>query len=921
MCNHSPPLHAGFATAQYAPMEEAWAELSISVLPSGHVMLTEGGQRLAAPVAARVAKAFAAGAPEGLVQLATTELQSALPAELAYLRDFARGYLTQLCHASPAEAGDLPPLPPPAQEELTFIAMRCPPLPGAEYLNASVLAEWWVTLDAHVRELAGRNPGGIAEFLAQRSPLWRTVGRVTFHLAENKRDPDRPFAFMATYTSRLSAAGRPQHLPLARALQEYAGAGNREGLLKLLVPVDQASQRSAFVKSLVETGTLYRPTAWSAADAFRFLRDVPAMEEAGLVVRVPDLWKARRPSRPMVSATIGEKRKSAIGLEALVDFDLSVTIDGQALSPQEIEEILSQQTGLVRIRDQWVELDRDKLQAALEHWKAVQREAAQNGISFQDALRLLSGAQVQNPDTTAQVDPQWVGLSAGQWLGDVLKGLRNPQQTEDAQHPALNAQLRPYQKAGVNWLRFISEIGLGACLADDMGLGKTIQVITLLLHLKDKSPHGTPCSLLVVPASLIGNWTSELARFAPSLRALVLHSSGLTPEQQAKLAANPAETLTDADLVITTYGMLMRTPWLTDIRWRLAILDEAQAIKNGSTRQARAATRLQSVARIAMTGTPVENRLGDLWSLFNFLNPGLLGNAKTFANYTKGLTSGERPDFRPLRLLIKPYILRRLKTDKTIISDLPDKTELKAWCGLAKAQAKLYQQTLVDLESQLQIATGIQRRGMILATLLRLKQICNHPSQWTGDGEYAEANSGKFARLRELCEELAQRQQKVLIFTQFREVTEPLAEYLQGIFGRPGLVLHGGTDIPQRKKLVDEFQREDGPPFFVLSIKAGGTGLNLTAASTVIHFDRWWNPAVENQATDRAFRIGQKSNVLVHKFVCRGTVEEKIDALIEEKTGLSREVLEGGGERLLTEMNDRDLMQFLSLDLQKAMEN
>ena len=902
-------------------MDDAWAELSISILPSGHLALAEAGYRVSAPVAARIIKAFAAGMPEGLLQLGTAELQSALPADLAYIRDFARGYLTQLCHTSPSETGEVLPLPPPGDEELAFIVMRCPPLQGAEYLNASALAQWWVALDAHVRASVGQNPGGVAEFLAQRSPLWRTVGRVTFHLAENKRDPERPFAFMATYTSRLSAAGRPQHLPLARALQEYAGSGDRDGLLKLLVPVNQASQRSVFVKSLVDCGTIYRATAWSAGEAFRFLRDLPAMEDAGLVVRVPDLWKARRPSRPMVSARIGEKRKSAIGLDALVDFDLNVTIDGQALTPEEIQEILSQQTGLVRLRDQWVELDHDKLQAALDHWKTVQREAVQNGISFQEALRMLSGATVGEEAAAAQADPQWVGLSAGQWLQDVLKNLGDPQQTDDAQHPALNAQLRPYQKAGVNWLRFVTEIGLGACLADDMGLGKTIQVITLLLHLKGKPTQSVGCSLLVVPASLIGNWMSELAQFAPTLRAVVLHSSGLDQEQQKKIADHPTDALAKIDLVITTYGVLLRTPWLTEIRWRLGILDEAQAIKNGTTRQARAATKLQAVARIAMTGTPVENRLGDLWSLFNFLNPGLLGNAQAFTKYTKALTTAKTPDFRPLRLLIKPYILRRLKTDKTIISDLPDKTELKAWCSLAKPQATLYQQTLGDLERQLEVATGIQRRGMILATLLRLKQICNHPSQWTGDGQYAAQDSGKFARLRELCEELAERQQKVLIFTQFRTITEPLAEYLQGIFARPGLVLHGGTDIPQRKKLVDEFQREDGPPFFVLSIKAGGTGLNLTAASTVIHFDRWWNPAVENQATDRAFRIGQKSNVLVHKFVCRGTVEEKIDALIEEKIGLSREVLEGGGEQLLTEMNNNELMRFLSLDLQKAMEN
>ena len=903
-------------------MDDAWAEISITILPSGHIALAPTGQRVSADVAGRILKAFADSPAEGFLHLATAELQTALPSDLAYLREFSRDYLTRLCHAPQPDAGQSPQVTPPSSEELGFLALRCPPVKGLEYLSASVLADWWSALDGHVQTLAGKMPGGVSELLQARSPLWRAVGRVTFHLAENKRDPDRPFAFMATYTNRLSATGRPQHLPLAKALQEYAGAGNRAALLKLLLPVNQATQQSKVAKSLVESGTIYRATTWSADQAFYFLRDIPAMEEAGLLVRVPDWWKARRPARPMVAARIGEKRKSVLGTDALLDFTVTVTIDGQTLTREEIRELMVQQTGLVRIRDQWVELDHEKLQAALDHWTKVEEQAQEQGISFQEAMRLLAGANVDGKSATTQMqeEAQWVGLTAGEWLQGVLQGLRSPQQTIDAQHPALKAQLRPYQQAGVNWLRFVAQLGLGACLADDMGLGKTIQVITLLLHLQHAPTDGPRTSLLVVPASLIANWTSELTRFAPTLRPLVLHSSELSPVDQKQLGDNTARSLDGIDLVTTTYGVLTRTPWLAKTLWRLVILDEAQAIKNSTTGQAQAAGKLKAQARIAMTGTPVENRLGDLWSLFNFLNPGLLGNAKAFTTYTKKLTTATKPDFGPLRILVKPYILRRLKTDKSIISDLPDKTELKAWCGLGKRQAALYGQAVVDLEQLLATVESIQRRGLILATLMKLKQICNHPSQWLGDGEYKPADSGKFARIRELCEELAERQQKVLIFTQFQQITAPLAEYLQGIFGRPGLVLHGATPVPERKKRVDEFQREDGPPFFVLSIKAGGTGLNLTAASTVIHFDRWWNPAVENQATDRAFRIGQKQNVLVHKFICRGTVEEKIDALIQEKLSLSRDLLEGGGETALTEMDNRQLLQFLSLDLSKATE-
>ncbi len=376
--------------------------------------------------------------------------------------------------------------------------------------------------------------------------------------------------------------------------------------------------------------------------------------------------------------------------------------------------------------------------------------------------------------------------------------------------------------------------------------------------------------------------------------------------------------LAGIDLVLTTYGLLLRQSWLQEQDWRLLILDEAQAIKNPSNRQTRAVKQLHATARIALTGTPIENRLGDLWSLFDFLSPGLLGSKTRFKNFVKSLSSRDSDQYAPLRNLVRPYILRRLKTDKTIISDLPEKTELHAWCGLSKAQTALYRQEVTRLATALETLDGIQRRGLVLASLMRLKQICNHPSQLLGDEQYDPRSSGKFARLAELCEEIASRQQKLLVFTQFREITGPLAAFLAEQFGRPGLVLHGGTPVKKRKQLVDEFQQEDGPPFFILSLKAGGTGLNLTEASHVVHFDRWWNPAVENQATDRAFRIGQRNNVLVHKFVCQGTVEEKIDALITEKTTLASDILEGGAETLLTELNNKELLELVALDVNKV---
>jgi non-specific serine/threonine protein kinase len=553
----------------------------------------------------------------------------------------------------------------------------------------------------------------------------------------------------------------------------------------------------------------------------------------------------------------------------------------------------------------------------LEHFREVERTAADNGLGFREAVRLLAGAAVTGGDASADGYTEWSQVVAGPWLAETLKGLRSPGGLARIDPgAALHATLRPYQQVGVRWLYLIAKLGLGACLADDMGLGKTIQVLSLLLVLKRQDGARPRPSLLVAPASLLANWTAEIERFAPGLKALIAHPSALPA---AELKALDAARIRDIDLVITSYGSLLRMPWLAEVPWRLAVLDEAQAIKNPDAKQTRAVKTLQAGARLALTGTPVENRLGDLWSIFDFVNPGLLGTAKQFAAFAKRL--GERSDgsYGPLRELVRPYILRRLKTDKTVISDLPDKTEIKAFCPLSRLQAALYEQAVNELAEQLAGAAGIQRKGLVLSFLMRFKQICNHPSQWLGDGAWAEGDSGKWARLRDIAEVVAAKQEKMLVFTQFREVTAPLAAFLTMVFQKPGLTLHGETEVKKRKDLVRRFQEDESVGFFVLSLKAGGAGLNLTAASHVVHFDRWWNPAVENQATDRAFRIGQTKNVLVHKFVCRGTVEEKIDQLIESKRHLSQELLEGGAGLLLTEMKDDELLKLVALDLDKAL--
>jgi superfamily II DNA or RNA helicase len=903
------------------------ARHELLITPKGHLALVEAAPTSegAAEVATGIVAAFDASPAQGMLHLATHDLQARLPPPLEFVRSFACSYLTRLCQSETLEGTkDLPPTPPPSDADLNALILPAPPMTGLEYLNAEALAGWWNALDTLVRDEIRQHPGGAQEYLSKKNPLWRFVGRVTLHLAENKRDAESPFAFLATYVSQMSSQTKIQHEPLGRALQHYAGSKNKQALLSLLMPLNRAAERSTLIKELVDTGDIYHALAWTPLDAHRFLQDIPILEESGLIVRVPDWWKPQHPTRPLVHVQVDRRKGAGMGADALLDFSVRVALDGEVLTEAEIEKVLNSLGGLVRLKGKWVEIDRTKLAEALQHWQTIEKQVERTGLSFFEGMRLLAGAELERDvaAATSATTRDWTGLTAGPELDALLKEFTSPEARDIAPPKELHAELRPYQRTGLSWLHFVTQLGLGACLADDMGLGKTIQVLALLLVLKGNRASGktddakAEPSLLVVPASLIANWKAEIEHFAPSLTYAIVHPSEMSATKE-DLSDTDIE---GRDLVITTYGILTRQEWLRKRNWHLAILDEAQAIKNPSTRQTQATKELKARARIALTGTPVENRLSDLWSLFDFLNPGLLGSAKTYVKFVKKLEAAPKPSFQPLRSLVGPYILRRLKTDKRVIRDLPDKTEVKAYCGLTRQQAVLYQQGVDDLETWLATTDGMKRRGLVLAQLMRFKQICNHPDQMLGYGDYDPKHSGKFQRLAQLCEEMAQRQEKALIFTQFREVAEPLARFLAGIFGRPGLVLHGGTAVAKRRQLVESFQRDNGPPFFVLSVKAGGTGLNLTAASQVIHFDRWWNPAVENQATDRAFRIGQQRNVLVHKFVVRGTVEERIDALITQKTELLHDVVEGG-ERLLTEMPNDELLKFVALDVGKALES
>lgn len=912
------------------------AELALS--PQGHIYLNSSSQaseQLLAEEFEKINFFFTKGIFTGILHLGIKAFSVPLPASFLFWQTFSKQFVTAVCKLANAEGSShLPEIPEPSKEILLEIMDGALLMKGLEYLNSDVLLAVWRGLSEALHQELEKFPGNIQAYLQHYNPHWNLIGRVCFHLAENKNNELRPFAFLATYTTQLSQTATIQHLPLKRALQDYAGEKNHAALLTLLLPVQKAASQSLFIKGLVESAAIFQPLTWTAREAHKFLQEIALMESSGIVVRIPNWWNKQKPPRPKVVVKVGEAASSTLGLSSMLDFNIHLALgDGEELTRQELASLLSSEDGLVKIKGQWVEVDQAKLKSVLSNWDNFQN-AANNGLSMAESLRLLAGGGsdilADSASSEAEAVKEWSTIIAGDWLQTVLSQLKTPQNTHEKNlqktlKKHLTATLRPYQLAGVQWLWLLYQLQLGGCLADDMGLGKTIQVLALLLLIKYnsssektfKKPH-----LLVVPASLLGNWQMEAARFAPSLNVLVAHSSidgfeasGFTLEQIAW-----------ADIVITTYAFIHRLEWLKEREWDLIVLDEAQLIKNADTKQTRAVKALKSQVRLALTGTPVENRLGDLWSLFDFTSPGLLGSSKVFAGYAKkGAKDSSSEAYSrfivALRALIQPYILRRLKSDKKIIADLPDKTEMQTYCSLSKMQVKLYQQTILELTEQLKSAEGIKRKGLVLSFLMRFKQICNHPDQALGYGDFSEEQSGKFVRLKEICEEICAKQEKVLIFTQFREIIPALAAFLAKIFGREGLVLHGGTDIKKRPDLVKAFQEEQGPPFFVLSLKAGGTGLNLTRASHVIHFDRWWNPAVENQATDRAYRIGQKHPVLVHKFICSGTMEEKIDILISSKKDLSQKLLgdEESREMLLTELSNDELLKMISIDINKAM--
>lgn len=640
--------------------------------------------------------------------------------------------------------------------------------------------------------------------------------------------------------------------------------------------------------------------------AYEFLTQrVWALEQAGFGTRTPEWWTPtgsihRLGTRASVKSPAKKSAKAGFSLDQVLKFDWEITLGGEKVTRDELQTLAKSKTALVKMRDQWVQLGDEEIKQALE--LTSKKKGATEG-SLRDIIQMALGS------SKAPGDFNFDGVEASGWVSEFLMQLEGGKSFEELDKPTgMIGDLRPYQLRGFSWLAFLHQWGLGACLADDMGLGKTIQALALVQ--KEYNEGSKKPILVICPTSLTGNWHKEATRFCPDIPVLVHHGINRTKGDAFK------KEVEQHKFIVSSYSLLHRDMDIfKKIDWGIVILDEAQNIKNPKTKQARSARSLKADFRVALTGTPIENNVGDLWSIMEFLNPGFLGSQADFKRrFLMPIQANhESSAIENLKKLTAPFILRRLKSDKNIIKDLPGKMEMKVYTTLSKEQAALYEALVRDVETALDNTDGIQRKGLVLSTLTKLKQICNHPAQYLSeDGPY-DKRSGKLARLTEMLEEIIEVDERALVFTQFVEMGKIVQHHVQEVYGKEALFLHGGVPKKQRDEMVDRFQEsDDGPNVFVLSLKAGGTGLNLTRANHVFHFDRWWNPAVEDQATDRVHRIGQTKNVQIHKFLCAGTLEEKIDDMIEHKKGLADSIVKAG-EAWLTELSTNELRSLFEL--------
>ncbi len=856
--------------------------------------------------------------PASLLLLAKNPSLRFRSTTLAFWSDFVSDLLRTYCIIREhGENSSLPTLDP---QILSRFLSRAGELEQGEAVAQELLDHWWQqTCTSLAREEVQIGLSSFRRFIEICYPTFAQIGRIHFHLAEAPAGSAQPFAFLATVTTKQGEKTRVQHRPLGLVVADSAASEHKELLSSLLAPLAQIAAANEFCAHLLSTKRLFTTAALSSYEAWQLLQAADACERAGIVFKLPRAWGGLRPAPLKLGITIDTQQESLLGFNSLFSLRVNVQAGDMKLSAEEAAALLAGDSGLVSINGQWIAVNREALAPLLAKWQKAE-QLHEEGLSFGEALRLLAGGwrkvSIGSDDEIVSLhENSWCDFIAGKTLQTTLDALVSPGgvlSTEEEQLLAkeLHASLRPYQRDGLQWLLTLARLGIGGCLADDMGLGKTLQVIALLLL--ERRAHPQVPNLIVLPASLLANWANELRRFAPSLQVAIVHPAHLSREA---LSRGPDALLAGIEVVLISFALLPRLEWLSQHRWNLLIVDEAQALKNPYAQQTRTIKKLRARMRLALTGTPLENSVVDLWSIMDFCCPTLLASHEEFRRYYQQAQASDKLD--GLRRLLAPYLLRRKKTDKTVIADLPEKIERSWNCLLSPEQVELYTSTLKQLKKSLEdpLAGDRQRRGLILSYLLKFKQICNHPSQLRGDGLYDYAASGKFARLQELSQRIAARGEKLLVFTQFRELCDILAGLLAPVFSRQGSVLHGGVPLARRFSLVEDFQCDRGAPYMVLSLKAGGTGLNLTRASQVIHFDRWWNPGVENQASDRAYRIGQKRTVMVHTLVCGGTIEERIDQMIAAKRSLVDTLVDAVPLAKLTELSNRELFAVLSLDL------
>jgi len=759
---------------------------------------------------------------------------------------------------------------------------------GFEYIDNNWITYYWNLLENWLYSTINNYDGTIEACLTSFFPDFNESDRTYFHLVETDNN-EYPFGFLTSYTTIVD--NKVKHMPLSYALNEFKN--DNKQLLHLLSSIFKASGKCDILSSLIEGGQIFDPNYLTSDEAYQLLKHSDYISKCGIGFRFPSWWKSKNKIHTQVN--IGESFDNSMSLKSILSVDLNFVFEDENLSKDEIEQLLKLEEGLIKYKGKWIEINHKKLMKLLYDYNNLINEIG-GGITFLEFVKMQ-----QDPNSSININEDVI-YKNGEWL----ENFYNHKSSDIEEFKLSNnfsGNLREYQKQGVLWLYQMLSLGLGPCLADDMGLGKTVQILAILGSLIEENRINTV--LLIVPASLIGNWLAEREKFISTLNMFVLDKSEKKLQEM---------DFNKKGIYLSTYKMVSLRESINEKKWDLIILDEAQAIKNSNTKQSKVIKSINSKNRIAMTGTPIENSLLDLWSIFDFVNPGLLGNKKDFSQITKKAKDNTRI-YKSLRNVVDPFVLRRLKTDKTIIKDLPNKIERDLYIPLSTKQVTLYKNLLKDVKKTLDEKEGIERKGLILSTILKSKQICNHPSQYLKIDEYKERESGKFLALKELAQVIKEKHERMLVFTQYKSIIEPLKNYLEELFGYEGLFIDGSVSPKIRSQRVEDFNSDNYYPFMILSIKAGGTGLNLTSANHVVHFDRWWNPAVENQATDRAFRIGQKKVVNVYKFICTKTIEDKINDIINSKKELSEKVIgesEDSTVSWITKMDDKKLKEFFS---------